>query len=1056
MGDGLPDRGSRHAGGARSRSRSATRRPARCSTTAPSSAGATPTRGRPGHGDIQIRGDRARDDGRQPADRRPRQPRRRAVRGQGDHGVRLPLVLRDPRRHRPRQQRTQVLGQQRLLRARPRHARQAGGADPAHDRQRASSGSIIGTTAAGAKRKAVALGGGYQSTCVLGDDGAVSCWGTNGSGQLGIGVTGQPALVRARRGRRREPGVAGRARGRRRRARAGGGRRGARLRAARDRRRDLLGRKRCRTARHRRHDARARVLRRRSSFGDGFAPAAARARQPNTCAISADKRVKCWGSNRARPARSRRRRRSPRRPVPISGCAAAPCARSRLATITRVRSCDGGALKCWGRNTAGPARPRRPHQPRRPAGPDGRRPRRGRSRDGPAIAVAAGAAHTCAVTRRRRGRVLGRGRGGSARARQRRRRARPPGAARSRCRRRRRRVVAGADFSCALLSERPGGLLGHRRARPARHAARRRSRAAPGAARSRSTAKATALAAGGAPRLRAARERQDRVLGRERSAASSACGDTQDRRGAAVVLRARTRARRRGGRLDTTCVLLDGGAVRCWGANDRGQLGLGDARGARHAAGRRRSRSARVGTRAALAVGGAFACALLDTTQAKCWGDNRRPAARRADPRRPRTATTRTSWATFCAAAVAGRRALAARASPPGAPTRALSSTPTTCAAGATTGTASSGPATPRCTRRSCHPTGVVDLGGRRSSHARPVRSTPLALVLALAGCGDDGQGPRDSGAGGLDGERCRRQRRRGPAAAREAEGAARAGRQRTASSSNTPSGRAATETAGRLLRHPRGRRRRASGQSVDECANPRDRRASSSRRRDLPDGQDAALRAGTPDRRFEIGIADGTTGTATISATTDWLLDPGDPPRAVSSHVSGGVAVASAPRRHADARLPRSALSGACVTRGALDLRRARVTGFRAERHGRDLPARRRAATTRATGKTAPRCGDELARRRQLHRADGGWHLLRGFERHRARLPLVDREQRGRTTPAAASTSAAAGTRTSSRRRPSAATAPATGGGIMVKFFCSNTYVNVFSSTIANNTGER
>jgi alpha-tubulin suppressor-like RCC1 family protein len=68
-------------------------------------------------------------------------------------------------------------------------------------------------------------------------------------------------------------------------------------------------------------------------------------------------------------------------------------------------------------------------------------------------------------------------------------------------------------------------------------------------------------------------------------------------------------------------VLLDGGAVKCWGANDHGQLGLGDAvaRAAPQAgavalgAGRGAS---------ALAVGGAFACALLDTSQAKCWGDN--------------------------------------------------------------------------------------------------------------------------------------------------------------------------------------------------------------------------------------------------------------------------------------------------------------------------------------------------------------------------------------------------------------------------------------------------
>jgi E3 ubiquitin-protein ligase HERC3 len=68
-------------------------------------------------------------------------------------------------------------------------------------------------------------------------------------------------------------------------------------------------------------------------------------------------------------------------------------------------------------------------------------------------------------------------------------------------------------------------------------------------------------------------------------------------------------------------VLLDGGAVKCWGANDHGQLGLGDvvARARPH----RESialGSGRVAS--ALSVGGSFACALLDTSQAKCWGDN--------------------------------------------------------------------------------------------------------------------------------------------------------------------------------------------------------------------------------------------------------------------------------------------------------------------------------------------------------------------------------------------------------------------------------------------------
>lgn len=76
-----------------------------------------------------------------------------------------------------------------------------------------------------------------------------------------------------------------------------------------------------------------------------------------------------------------------------------------------------------------------------------------------------------------------------------------------------------------------------------------------------------------------------------------------------------------------TCALLTDGAVLCWGANGRGQLGQGDGR----ARGDQRNElgdnlfPAALGTdRSAVAVtaGAAFTCVLLDDGTVRCWGSN--------------------------------------------------------------------------------------------------------------------------------------------------------------------------------------------------------------------------------------------------------------------------------------------------------------------------------------------------------------------------------------------------------------------------------------------------
>ncbi|MEN9579939.1 MAG: hypothetical protein RJA70_2948 [Pseudomonadota bacterium] len=76
-----------------------------------------------------------------------------------------------------------------------------------------------------------------------------------------------------------------------------------------------------------------------------------------------------------------------------------------------------------------------------------------------------------------------------------------------------------------------------------------------------------------------------------------------------------------------TCALRTDGAVKCWGDNVAGQLGLGDANDRGDEAGEMGDDLPEVNlgsgrTAAALAAGGAHTCALLDDGALKCWGDN--------------------------------------------------------------------------------------------------------------------------------------------------------------------------------------------------------------------------------------------------------------------------------------------------------------------------------------------------------------------------------------------------------------------------------------------------
>ena len=76
-----------------------------------------------------------------------------------------------------------------------------------------------------------------------------------------------------------------------------------------------------------------------------------------------------------------------------------------------------------------------------------------------------------------------------------------------------------------------------------------------------------------------------------------------------------------------TCALLDTGAVKCWGDNSSGKLGLGDTIDRGDMAGQMGAVLPAVNlgtgrTATAIAAGGNHTCAILDTAAVKCWGEN--------------------------------------------------------------------------------------------------------------------------------------------------------------------------------------------------------------------------------------------------------------------------------------------------------------------------------------------------------------------------------------------------------------------------------------------------
>jgi len=76
-----------------------------------------------------------------------------------------------------------------------------------------------------------------------------------------------------------------------------------------------------------------------------------------------------------------------------------------------------------------------------------------------------------------------------------------------------------------------------------------------------------------------------------------------------------------------TCALLDNGAVKCWGMNANGELGVGDGENRGDLPGEMGDALPAVNlgtgrTARAVTCSGAHACALLDNNTVKCWGQN--------------------------------------------------------------------------------------------------------------------------------------------------------------------------------------------------------------------------------------------------------------------------------------------------------------------------------------------------------------------------------------------------------------------------------------------------
>jgi len=339
---------------------------------------------------------------------------------------------------------------------------------------------------------------------------------------------------------------------------------------------------------------------------------------------------------------------------------------------------------------------------------------------------------------------------------------------------------------------------------------------------------------------------------------------------------------------------------------------------------------------------------------------------------------------------------------------------------------------------------------------------TTLAVALALGGCSDGGHGGGRGGGGGIGAAGMGGGGALGGGGGASGGGSGTGGTGGTGGTTpadgivvDTPSGRAATETIDGACDLLEAVAAATTGQTVHECANP-----NGSRRIILAGGGSYPIgktlrfaTAATADHPLQVGIADGTTGNATITATNPWLVDPGDPPTSCLLSASGDTFVELSDVTLTQA--PSLNLAGACLTSGWLTIQRGHVTGFRRggisgtclPETGCDYNASMMSATATIQVRNSLVDLNTTA-------GDGGGIYSSGL----GATVVVYHSSIVNNTAAGSGGGVYLGGGWNTdviRGSTISGNSANVGGGVTVKFQCVNTYLNLYNSTITNNTAQ-